>query len=98
MIDRISDQHSARTICVRDTEIAAATASKFVFLAAAHPKGVVTAKYITRLFVRIVIISQICRADLVTLRACRVERKADISEQKQDVWQNKFKYVHIFSR
>jgi hypothetical protein len=55
------------------------------FLAAAHPKGVVTAKYITRLFVRIVIISQIRRAGLVTVRACRVERKADIAEQKHNV-------------
>jgi hypothetical protein len=64
MIDRVSDKPSTGTICVRDTEVASATAAGFAsfFWAAAHPKGVVTAKYIARIFVRIMIVSQGYRA------------------------------------
>jgi hypothetical protein len=72
MTDRVSDKPSTGTICVRDTEVPSATATQIclIFFAAAQPKGVVTSKYIARLCVRIVIVSQNYRAAFVTVRAC----------------------------
>jgi hypothetical protein len=59
-----------------------------IFLAAAQPKGVVTAKYIARLCVRIVIVSQNYRAAFVKVRACYVENdKQIIAEHEHEVWQ-----------
>jgi hypothetical protein len=77
MIDRISDK--------RDTEVASA-------LSGAHPKGVFTEKHVTRICVRIVVVSQdssrrFCHGP------CHVKALNDKQGLLRRTWAKGFKYI-----